>query len=61
MSMEKVGVLWSGKTKRGGNYMSGNIEIAGQKAKIAIFKNKNWRKKDDPDYGIFSVIKDRNG
>jgi hypothetical protein len=59
--MERIGALWNGKAKFDAGYWSGDIQIDGKKVKIAIFKNKNWRKKDDPDYGIFSVIKDQTG
>ena len=49
---EKIGALWLKQNKNGKKYLSGVLEMNGEKVKIVVFKN--TYKKDDkhPDYII---------
>lgn len=49
----KIGGLWVSESKAGRKYMSGSIEIDGEKFKIAVFRN-DFKKPGDksPDYTI---------
>ena len=47
-----IGVLWS-KTGAKGEYLSGTIELGGQKFKIIAFKNGYKKTEAQPDWRIF--------
>lgn len=52
--MEKnnsIGALWE-KEGKAGKYMSGQIEIGGNKINIVVFKNTNKKKENHPDWNI---------
>lgn len=46
-----IGALWIKQSKKGTQYMSGNIEIDGKKIAIVCFANKKT-KDNQPDYRI---------
>lgn len=51
--IEKAGALWLKNGKKG-KFLSGQIEINGEKHGVLIFKNKNKREgTKQPDYQIF--------
>ena len=53
MANEKsIGALWIKTSKNGNKYMSGEVEINGQKHKITVFKNNYKEKETHPDYKI---------
>ena len=52
--MDRVGRLWLKTSKKGDKFMSGVVEIGGQKVDVLVFKNNRKRPdKRDPDYDIF--------
>ena len=53
MAEKSIGGLWKNKTKKGDTYLSGSIEIGGEKVKIVIFKNNYKEEEKHPDYRIF--------
>lgn len=50
-----IGGLWMNEAKSGKKYMSGSVEIKGEKVKIIVFKNDRNREEGDkkPDYKIY--------
>jgi len=48
---QSIGALWV-KQGKSGDFFTGNIEVNGQKIKIAIFKN-DYKKDKQPDFRIF--------
>lgn len=53
MSEKNIGALWLKTAKNGSKYMSGVVEINGEKHSIVVFKN-NYKEQDKhPDYRIF--------
>lgn len=52
MENQNAGALWLKVSKNGLTFMSGVIEIAGQKHKIVVFKNKQKKTDKHPDYQI---------
>lgn len=53
MAEKDIGALWLRESKNGNKYMSGVVEIDGQKHPIVIFKNKYKEQEKHPDYRIF--------
>jgi len=51
--MTKLGALWVRTSKAGNKFMSGQIEIEGQKTDLIIFKNKNKKTEKHPDLIIY--------
>ena len=51
-SNNSIGALWIKKSAKGVSYLSGNIEINGQKIKIAVLKNTYKKTERQPDYRI---------
>lgn len=52
--MEKnnsIGCLWE-KEGKAGKYMSGNIEVGGNKINIVVFKNTHKKSDKHPDWNI---------
>jgi len=49
---DRIGALWLKEDKNGKKYMSGEIELNGEKVNIFIFKNKYKKKDIHPDYVI---------
>lgn len=48
-----IGALWLNESKSGTKYMSGVIEVDGQKIKVVVFRNKYKEEGDNkPDYRI---------
>lgn len=47
----KIGALWSKKGPKG-DYMTGEIELNGQKTKIVVFYNSHKEKENQPDWNI---------
>ncbi len=51
---QSIGGLWLKEKKDGGKYMSGSIEVAGQKVQIVIFRNTHKQEGEKtPDYRIY--------
>lgn len=38
-SEDKIGALWQRESRGGAEYMSGEIEVGGQKLRVTVFKN----------------------
>lgn len=53
----KLGALWLKESGKGKKYMSGNIEINGEKIQIVVFKNDKGGVETRPDYQIFKSEK----
>lgn len=51
MKNEQLGALWLNESKNGNKYMSGELEINGEKIRIVVFKNTK-QKETHPDYKI---------
>lgn len=49
----KVGALWQNTSQRGLPYLSGKIEVGGQKVELIVFENKDKKKENQPDYTIY--------
>ena len=47
-----IGALWSKKSKAGMNFLSGNVEINGEKIEIVVFKNTDKKNENGPDFRI---------
>lgn len=56
--MIKIGALWK-KNGKNGEYLSGEVEINNQKARILVFKNTK-NKDAQPDYTIFIPDSDQS-
>lgn len=63
MAGEKsIGGLWVKTSKNGSKFMSGQIEIDGQKHNFVVFKNTYKEEGDNkPDYKIMAAIKKDEG
>lgn len=48
----KIGALWLKTTPKGERYMSGQIELNGEKIRLAVFKNSKKELEKHPDYNI---------
>lgn len=48
----KIGALWLKTTPKGEKYMSGQIELNGEKIRLAVFKNSKKELEKHPDYNI---------
>jgi len=57
---DKIGALWLKEDKNGKKYMSGEIELNGEKVNILIFKNKYKKKDSHPDYIIKKSVNKNN-
>lgn len=51
MKEDELGALWL-KEGKSGKYMSGRIEVNGEKINIVVFKNTYKEKENQPDYKI---------
>lgn len=50
--MGKVGAFWKHVDKNGKQYLSGTVELDGQKYPLAIFKNDFKKTNEHPDYNV---------
>jgi hypothetical protein len=50
--IRNIGALWAKKSGNGLVYLSGEVEIGGNKTKITVFKNDRKNKPTHPDYNI---------
>lgn len=48
----KIGSLWKRTTKDGKAFLSGVIEYPGVALHVAVFKNENKKRSEQPDYEI---------
>ena len=46
-----IGALWA-KESGGNKFLSGEVEVDGQKVRIVVFKNNRKEKETHPDYNI---------
>jgi uncharacterized protein (DUF736 family) len=54
--MEKaIGALWTKKSAKGQDFLSGHIEIDGKKIKLVVFKNDKEDNASRPDFRIFEA------
>ena len=54
MSEKKaIGALWKKESKAGNVYLSGQIEVNGNKINLVVFKNNYKEQKKHPDYKIY--------
>lgn len=51
MANESIGALWINESEKG-KYMSGVVEINGEKHPIVVFKNSYKKEEKHPDYRI---------
>ena len=51
--LEEIGALWSKRDKNDEPFLSGQIEVNGEKKKILVFKNKHRKEDKHPNYRIF--------
>jgi uncharacterized protein (DUF736 family) len=51
MANESIGALWIKESEKG-EYMSGVVEVNGEKHPIVVFKNTYKEKENQPDYRI---------
>lgn len=49
----KIGALWLKQSKAGKTFMSGELDIDGEKIRIVVFKNDKDGVETRPDYQIF--------
>jgi hypothetical protein len=62
MSDEKqkeLGALWINQGPRG-EYLTGNIEINGEKIKVVAFKNDNKKNPAEPDWRVLKSVPKEN-
>ena len=59
MAFQKAGALWL-KDGQNGKYMSGVVEINGEKHSITVFKNNYKQEAKHPDY-VINMRVDDNG
>lgn len=59
MSEKSIGALWS-KSSPKGQYMTGNIEINGEKVAIVCFLNINKKEAKHPDWNILKSVPKEN-
>ena len=52
--MEKLGAMWKRLNKKGEPYLTGIIELKGEKINIIVFKNGYKKEDKHPDYIIYS-------
>lgn len=52
-SKKDSGAMWLRKTKTGDDYLSGSIEIKGEKIQFVAFLNGQKKSENQPDYRIF--------
>ena len=52
MAERNIGGIWSKKSQKGEEYLSGSIEIEGVKHRFVAFKNKYKKSDNHPDYTI---------
>jgi len=52
MNNNKIGALWKKTSAAGKEYMSGEIEINGEKIKIVCFSREDKKSEKEPDYDI---------
>lgn len=48
-----IGALWAKTSTKGGQYLSGTIEVNGQKISIVCFSNSHKKEAKHPDYKIY--------
>lgn len=55
-----IGGLWLKTARDGQKYMSGNIEIKGEKHRFTVFKNKRKSEEKHPDYVIVPPMENKS-
>lgn len=50
-----IGALWAKTGKTGSDFFTGTIEIEGVKHRIVVFKNRNKKAPNQPDWKIFAA------
>ena len=50
---KNIGAFWLKTSKAGNKFMSGNIEIKGEKHEIVVFENTHKTQENQPDYKIY--------
>jgi uncharacterized protein (DUF736 family) len=48
----KIGALWTKKTRNGGEFYSGMIELDGKQTRIAVWPTREKKSEKSPDYTI---------
>lgn len=57
MALVKAGALWK-KEKNGNVYLSGEVDLAGQKHRVMVYKNDKKESAKHPDYRVMLVKDD---
>lgn len=50
---DRIGALWIKQTRDNSEYMSGEVEIGGEKVKLVVFRNGYKDADNKPDYVIY--------
>ncbi len=48
-----IGALWLNESQAGKKYLSGSVEVNGEKIKVVVFKNSYKKNDNQPDYRIY--------
>lgn len=48
----KIGALWTKKTRNGGEFFSGTIELDGKQVRIVVWPTREKKSEKSPDYTI---------
>lgn len=48
----KIGALWTKKTRNGGEFLAGTIELDGKQTRIVIWPTREKKSEKSPDYTI---------
>ena len=48
----KIGALWTKKTRNGGEFFSGTIELDGKQIRIVVWPTREKKSEKSPDYTI---------
>jgi len=57
MALESIRALWLKEGKKG-KFMSGEIEVSGEKLRVMVFKNDKGDNDKRPDYRIMMAVDD---
>ena len=49
---KKIGALWTKKTRNGGEFYTGSIELEGKQTRIVIWPTREKKTEKSPDYTI---------
>jgi len=53
METKSIGALWKRTSKKGIEYLAGDVKVDGQVVKIIVFENSTKKESKHPDYRVF--------